>query len=208
MIKRDTLLSILTFSEKRKDILFFLQESPKTLSKIKDFVGVKKTSEIMPRIKELKEANMIEVLDGKYQLTPFAEAALVDYKPFLDTLTAIETNESFWKDHDTSGIPRELLHRIKELKTCKIITAEAHNINESHPEFVENVANSLTIRGITRHLPFGHVLNICGGYPVFWHIPDNNRSHLSHLFAEGINPSETSFPRGQTRTSVRFCFFI
>ena len=90
-MKSSGLLSILTFSEKRKDILFLLEESPKTLSEIKDYFDVK-SPEIIPRLKEMEAANIIIRQDGLYRLTSLGKVSAIYFKPFLDTLTAIEAN--------------------------------------------------------------------------------------------------------------------
>jgi predicted transcriptional regulator len=103
-LKSSGLLSILTFSEKRKDILFLLQENPRTLSDIKDYFDVR-SPEILPRLKEMEAANMIVRRDGMYYLTSLGRVSAIYYKPFLDTLTAIEANEDFWRDHDLISIP-------------------------------------------------------------------------------------------------------
>ena len=71
------------------------------------------------------------------------------YKPFLDTISAIETKEEFWVEHDLSAIPMNLLNRIQELKESNIISTKTCNIGESHKEFKEIVINSRSIEGAT-----------------------------------------------------------
>lgn len=145
-MKSNGLLSILTFSEKRKDILFLLRESPKTLSEIKNYFDVK-SPEIIPRLKEMEEVNMIIRQDGMYQLTSLGKVSAVYYKPFLDTLTAIETNKDFWSKHDFDAIPYTLLSRIQELKDCRIIQNEHEHIYDSHKSFMEDVFDSTHFMG-------------------------------------------------------------
>jgi len=137
-MKSTGLLSILTFSEKRKDILFQLEESPKTLTEIKDYFHVK-SPEILPRLKEMEEANMIVKPDGMYRLTSLGKVAAVYYRPFLDTLMSIEANEDFWRNHDLDAIPDTLLTRILELKDCRVVRNEHEHIYDSHKSFMENV---------------------------------------------------------------------
>ena len=140
------LLQIITGSEYRRDLLFFLRDSPKTLSEIKDYFGVT-SPEIKPRIKEMEAANLIVKQDGAYQLTNFGKILSSYYKPLLDTITAIESNGDFWESHDLSAIPEELLYRIQELKYCKVVKAENYNLFESHKEFIDNVSSSLHFKG-------------------------------------------------------------
>ncbi len=146
-MKSDGLLSILTFSEKRRDILFLLEESPRTLSEIKDYFNVK-SPEILPRLKEMEEANMIHKQEGLYQLSSLGKVSVIHYKPFLDTLKAIEANDDFWRNHDHDSIPDTLLSRIQELKDCKIVTNEQEHIYDSHKSFIENVMFSTQFRGL------------------------------------------------------------
>ena len=106
------LLSLLTASDKRKDTLFLLREKPRTLSEIKGHFDVR-SPEILPRLKEMEAAKMITKQDGLYSLAPLGRVAAMYYKPLLDTLDAIESNERFWGEHDLSAIPPELLFRIQ-----------------------------------------------------------------------------------------------
>ncbi len=57
-------------------------------------------------------------------LTSLGKVAAIYYRPFLDTLTAIETNEDFWRNHDLDAIPDTLLSRIQELKDCRVVRNE------------------------------------------------------------------------------------
>lgn len=147
-MKASGLLSILTFSEKRKDILFLLQENPRTLSEIKDYFDVK-SPEILPRLKEMESANLIIRQEGMYRLTPLGKVSAIHYKPLLDTLTAIETNEIFWRDHDLAAIPDLLLNRIQELKECRVVRDEQEHIYDTHKAFMENVRASTHFVGFS-----------------------------------------------------------
>ncbi|MCQ1534254.1 winged helix-turn-helix domain-containing protein [Methanosarcina sp. KYL-1] len=147
-MKSSGLLSILTFSEKRKDLLFLLQENPRTLSEIKDYFDVR-SPEILPRLKEMENANLIMRQEGLYRLTPLGKVSAIYYKPFLDTLTAIEANEKFWKEHDLTAIPEPLLNRIQELRECRVIKDEHEHIYDSHKTFLENVQSSTRFMGFS-----------------------------------------------------------
>jgi predicted transcriptional regulator len=146
-VRSEGLLSVLTYSEKRKDILFLLEESPKTLSEIKNYFNVKSPA-ILPRLKELEDANMILKQEGLYQLSSLGKVSFIHYKPFLDTLAAIEVNDDFWINHDHNAIPETLLNRIQELKDCKIITNEHEHIYDSHKSFIDNVMSSTQFKGL------------------------------------------------------------
>lgn len=147
-MKSTGLLSILTFSEKRKNLLFLLQKSPRTLSEIRDHFDVK-SPEILPRLKEMENSNLIVRQEGLYRLTSLGKVAAIYYRPFLDTLAAIEANEDFWKDHDLIAVPDILLNKIQDLKECRVIKDEHEHIYDSHKAFMENVLTSGRFMGFT-----------------------------------------------------------
>ena len=142
------LLSTLTFSEKRKDILFLLEEGPKTLSDIKDYFNVS-SPEIFPRLKEMESSNLISKDDKVYSITPIGRAIIKHFRPFLDILATIEKNEDFWKEHILDDIPQSSLEKLSELKGCEVMADSIENIYESHKVFQENIARSSTLKGIS-----------------------------------------------------------
>jgi len=142
------LLQIITGSEYRRDLLFYIGDSSKTLSEIKDYFEVT-SPEIKPRIKEMEASNLIVKQDGAYQLTTVGKILSSYYKPLLDTITAIESNCDFWENHDLSAIPEGLLYRIRDLKDCKIVKAEEYKICASHIEFVKHVKSARSFKGVT-----------------------------------------------------------
>ncbi|MBP1909643.1 helix-turn-helix transcriptional regulator [Methanolobus bombayensis] len=147
-MKSKGLLSILTFSEKRKDILFLLEEKSCTLSDIKDYFNVS-SPEISPRIKEMLENNLIEKTDKNYQITPVGRAIIHHFRPFLDIIETIENNETFWKEHYLCDIPQDLLNDLISLKECNVVSDSIENIYESHKVFVENILKSSVIKGVS-----------------------------------------------------------
>lgn len=147
-MKSKGLLSLLTYSEKRKDILFLLEEKPRTLSDIKDHFGVS-SPEISPRIKEMVAHRLIEKNDKSYQITPIGRAIIAHFKPFLDILETIENNEEFWKQHYLEAIPQFMLDDLSALKDCKVVSDSIENIYESHKIFTENISRSSLIKGVS-----------------------------------------------------------
>lgn len=143
-----TLLGIIAASDYRKNTLFLLLESPKTLSEIKDHFNVK-SPEIIPRLKELEKARLILKQENHYELTSFGKVIATKYKPLLDTIQAMETNDDFWAGHDTSQIPEALLDQIGALKDCKVVQLEKDLIGASHEAFLKNVKKATTFKGVT-----------------------------------------------------------
>lgn len=138
----------MTFSEKRKDILFLLERAPSTLSEIRDHFNVS-SPEISPRIKEMESANLIQRIDKHYHITSIGKAIIKHYKPFLDILETIEKNESFWSEHLVDDIPQSLLERLADLGECEVIADPLENIYESHKIFQQNIIKSTTLKGVS-----------------------------------------------------------
>lgn len=147
-MKSKGLLSILTFSEKRKDILFLLERAPSTLSEIRDHFNVS-SPEISPRIKEMEASNLIQRVDKHYHITSIGKAIAKHYKPFLDILETIEKNESFWSEHLVDDIPLFMLERLADLCECEVIADPLENIYESHKIFQQNIIKSTTLKGVS-----------------------------------------------------------
>lgn len=146
------LLHILTRSEYRKDLLFYIEKAPRSQSEINEHFQVT-SPEIQPRLKEMEAVNLISKHGGFYEITLFGKIISSYYKPFLDTITAMESNNEFWENHDLSAIPEELLYRIQELKDCIIAKIEDYKICVPHVKFVNMVKKATKIKGIT------HVFN-------------------------------------------------
>ncbi|WP_164997787.1 helix-turn-helix transcriptional regulator [Methanolobus psychrotolerans] len=147
-MKSKGLLSILTFSEKRKDILFLLEKKPSTLSDIKDYFNVS-SPEISPRIKEMLAYNLIERTDKHYHITPIGRAIITHFRPFLEIIETIEKNESFWEEHYLDDIPQNLLDNLMDLKGCEVVSDSIENIYESHKSFTENISRSSYLKGVS-----------------------------------------------------------
>lgn len=142
------LLSILTFSKKRKDILFLLEEKPCTLSDIRGYFNVS-SPEISPRVKEMVNYNLIEKADKHYQLTPIGRAMIRHFRPLLEIIETIEKNESFWKEHYLDDIPQSMIDNLMELKNSELVSDSIENIYESHKTFTENISKSSFLKGVS-----------------------------------------------------------
>ncbi len=147
-MKAKGLLSLLTFSEKRRVILLMLQEEPKTLKEINDYF--KATSpEMLPQIRKLEKGNLISQENKKYVLTEIGEIVTQSFNHLAQTLKIFEGNMRFWKEHRISGIPEEFQMRLYELGNYKIFEGTPTEIFKPHEEYIKNLLKSKRVRGVS-----------------------------------------------------------
>ncbi len=147
-MKAKGLLSLLALSEKRRDILFMLQEEPKTLKEIRDYFKIT-SPEIIPQIRKLEKENLIFQDGKKYVLTDVGEAVTKSFGRFFKTLKLFENNMDFWKEHNIRGIPEEFQMRLYELEEFKIVKSSPTEVFEPHKEFMKSLAKSTTVKGVS-----------------------------------------------------------
>ncbi|MCZ7355339.1 MAG: winged helix-turn-helix domain-containing protein [Candidatus Methanoperedens sp.] len=142
------LLSLLTFSGKRRDILFMLQREPKTLQEIRDRLGVT-SPEIIPQIKKLEKNNLIHLEGKNYFLTEMGYIVTHSYNHLIKTLDIFEKDIEFWKRHKINGIPYEFKMRLNELGNYRIFGGTPTEIFKPHNEYIKNLLQSNCIEGVS-----------------------------------------------------------
>jgi predicted transcriptional regulator len=145
-MKNDGTLS-LTTSKIRINILYTLCEKPCDLSHLKTIQKIKKSPEIIPRIKDLMRDGLIEYTSGECRITPLGRAYVKFLTPFRD-FTSVLDESPFWKDHDISPIPEELLFRLNELKNCNTVQIERSSVFEPGALFMHYVGIAPEVSGL------------------------------------------------------------
>ncbi|MEM2925672.1 MAG: winged helix-turn-helix domain-containing protein [Methanocellales archaeon] len=171
------LLDLISYSEKRKNLLILLQEGPKTLSEIKTRLKVTSTG-MLPQIRKLEKRNLIKQVNKEYILTELGEIITQYLAPLIKTLKVIEANEEFWTTHDLKAIPPHLLQRISELGECKLVESSLNSIYELRAEFMENIARSKKISGI---FPVYHPMHL----PLFLKVAEKG-SDITLIYIEDV----------------------
>ncbi|MFY1111564.1 MAG: helix-turn-helix transcriptional regulator [Methanosarcinaceae archaeon] len=150
-----SLLDLIFLSEKREKVLLLLREGPKSIKEIENSLNYSSTS-VQPQIKILKERHLLYREDNKYGLTLIGETIAENMRELVDTLESFENKHDFWNNHRLDSIPPHLLSRIGELKHCTFASPlDKSNMFSPHTEFVENIAKSEFVKGIS---PFLHPL--------------------------------------------------
>ena len=115
------------------------------------------------------------------------QAIVENMKPLVDTTETFEGKYDFWTGHRLDGIPPHLLERISNLKHCTFCKPlDEGSMFSSHPEFVENIAKSEFVKGIS---PFIHPI-----YPKMFLTFAEHGMDVSLIVTESVfNRMKTEF---------------
>lgn len=141
-------MDIVTLSGIRKELLLYLDEGPRSLSEIRDQFDIT-SPEVSPRIKELLEHDLIKFENKKYYMTPMGRTIIKNFRPFLETINVFDQYCDWWKEHDLSSIPDEMLYRIGEVINYFIIEDEPSDMDRTRAEFFNIINSSKNIVGVS-----------------------------------------------------------
>jgi predicted transcriptional regulator len=136
-----TLIDLVFRSDKRKNLLMYLDSGPKNIDEIRNELDVTATS-ILPQIKKLIDNDLIVQEDRLYKLTVLGEFITKKIKPLVEALDVVEKNNRYWTDHDLNSIPRHLLERISELGDCTVVEPDLNHIYEPSQKIIDNMTDS------------------------------------------------------------------
>lgn len=137
-------------SEKRRNLLLFLNDKPRSIDEIQEHLCVDSVS-ILPQLKKLKDRKLVIQKGHTYELSIMGKAIVDRMPPLLDTLEVLEDNFDYWSQRSFEGIPQFLRSRIWELKNCKLIRPDLSHMFELDPEFVENLLLSRRVLGFSSY---------------------------------------------------------
>jgi predicted transcriptional regulator len=164
-------------SEKRKQILLLLTDGPRSLQEFKVYFNVS-TPEIIPRIKELQDNNLILRNEDKYYLSPIGNVVVKRIRPLLDLSQVIDVNSQFLAEHDLSPIPEHMLERIDELGECMLIKNDMENITATYRDVLSYLSNAKSVKGISPIFD--------SGYPEFFLSFARHQIPVSIVLTENI----------------------
>jgi predicted transcriptional regulator len=151
-----SLIDLVFRSDKRKNLLMFLNCGPKNIDEIRDELDVTATS-ILPQIKKLIDNDLIVQEDRMYKLTVLGEFITKKVKPLVSALVVVEKNNRYWTDHDLNSIPRHLLERISELGDCTVIEPDLNHIYEPSQKIIDNMANAKKVSTFASYFNPAHL---------------------------------------------------
>lgn len=144
------LTELVFLSDKRKKLLLFLKDKPRTMAEIQEHLCADPVS-ILPQIKRLKEGKLVVQKGHTYELSLMGTVIVDKMPPFLGTLEVFEENFDYWTKRNLEGIPPFLRKRIFELKNCRLILPDISHMFELNPEFVDRIRRSTHILGFASY---------------------------------------------------------
>jgi predicted transcriptional regulator len=142
------LLNVISASDKRRNLLILLNSGPQEWDDIKRILNVTSTG-MLPQIKILEEENLIQRDGRKIFLTPMGKILTTRMMPLVRTMDILDKNRKFWGEHDLGVLPEEILLDIGDLGNYEVIASSDVEIYESHEDFINNISQANTIRGIS-----------------------------------------------------------
>ncbi len=141
------LLELIFLSEKRKDLLLFLREGPKTIEEIKIYLDAGLVA-ILPHIKKLRENSLVLKAGDVYSLSPLGIAVAGRMQAMVDLLNVFGNHYDYWASHAVKCIPAPLRERIGDLSNCTFSEPPDWTcLFEPHREFIDNLTKSKKIKG-------------------------------------------------------------
>lgn len=171
------MINTVTSSEKRKNLLIYLLDGPKSLEEIRASLKVT-SSGMIPQIRKMEEQKLVRSEGKKYVLTDVGIVIAEVFSSFINTTYIIEKYLDFWSSHDINAIPAYLLKRIHELGNCSLIESKLSEIHEPHKDFLENILKSRKVMGIS---PIFH-----SSYPPLFLQLARSGTDISLLLAEEV----------------------
>jgi predicted transcriptional regulator len=142
------LIAIVTTSEKRKRLLILLRQGPLIWDDIKTRLNVT-ASGMLPQIKILEDEGLI-VKDGRqYLLTDLGRLVVAHLEPFEKTLSVLDQQKEFWREHDLGALPQEFFTRIGEIQNPRIVEAGLEESFEPHNQFLDIILHSDKVSGLS-----------------------------------------------------------
>ncbi|MCA9702390.1 MAG: winged helix-turn-helix domain-containing protein [Methanolinea sp.] len=141
------LFNIVTLSDKRKNLLTFLYDGPKSWEEIRQVFQFPSAA-IIPQIRILEGRNLVVRENGIYQLTTIGRVITEHLKYLVATIEVFEAQWKFWQEHNIDTIPDEFLMRIGDLGHVELNSVPIERIYQMKEMFLSNISRAKVIYGL------------------------------------------------------------
>ncbi len=136
-------------SDLRRNILFSLYESKKSLGTLRDCLKISSTTAIHA-LRDLEKGNLtFQDKNKNYGLTSIGRIIAMKLLDFSDAAEVLKKHEKFWIEHDLSGIPQHQMEKIAWLKDSAVVTDTETDIFKVHSNFINLLKNAKEISGVS-----------------------------------------------------------
>jgi predicted transcriptional regulator len=141
-------LELALLSQKRTQIILFLNKSPKTIAEIREFLHLSSVA-VLPHLKKLRENFLVIKKGNVYSLSPLGIAIAGRIQSMVDLIKVFGAQYDYWANHAIECIPIPFLKRIGDLSDCTFSEPPGMvHLFEIHTDFVENLEKSKKLRGV------------------------------------------------------------
>ncbi|TGC08897.1 helix-turn-helix transcriptional regulator [Methanolobus halotolerans] len=143
------LLDVIFASEKRKNVLFLLQEGPQEMESLLKSLDTTRHS-LLPQVRILEEHHLVDHSQDSYELTITGKLMIDRMNPLVGTIDLFDTDVDYWGSHDFGFIPPPLLNWLHEIIPCEVVSntspTEVYNPNKNVVEKAKHskLQNSVT----------------------------------------------------------------
>lgn len=140
-----SLVDLIFFSEKRKNLLVQLANGPMNIDEIKETLNVKACA-VMPQIKKLKDMDIIVQKGSIYELSDIGKVIVEKMLPLTALLDVFDGNKDYWSKHDRSPIPEELIKKMHMLGKCTLDEPDLDHLFEFPRHLREKLHTSKSVK--------------------------------------------------------------
>lgn len=170
------LLSIISASDKRRNLLVLLNSGPQEWDDIKRILKVTSTG-MLPQIKILEEEHLIERDGRKFSLTPMGKVLTTHMEPLIKTMEIFDRNSKFWSEHNIDVLPFDILSDIRYLGDYEIIENSDEEIFDV-TTFLKNISTAKRLKGLAH--------TVHPTWPEFFFNLARNGTESSLVFTPGV----------------------
>ncbi len=148
-MKISDMLHLTICSDLRRNILVILKEHEKSLGELREGLRISSTTALHV-LRELENSNLtFQNKNKKYGLTNIGRIMAIKLMDFVNAADVLKKQESFWIDHDMSGIPDQFLMGIGALSDSEIIKINALDIIKTHNSYISSIKTAKWIKGVS-----------------------------------------------------------
>ena len=140
---------LIVCSDIRKNILITLNHKAKSLGDLRDELNISSTTAIHA-LRELEKNRLtFQDTNKNYALTNIGTIVALKLLDFNDAIEVMKKHESFWIEHDLTGIPEHMMEKIGWLKGSTLIEDTSTDIFKVHTNFIKLLTNAREIKGVS-----------------------------------------------------------